>query len=586
VRVALGQFNATVGDLTGNAEKMRKMYGQALQSDVDLLAFPELAVCGYPPEDLLYKKHFLQDSRAAVEKLAADCPDTTIIVGFAESHQGNTYNSAAVLKNGRIAQIYRKGMLPNFSVFDEPRYFQPGTEPVVISLKDVTIALTICFDIWNIEWLSNFLKGAGQIQMVLNISASPFHVGKIEKRERLISECAKQFDCAVCYCNLVGGQDELVFDGRSMFADATGKVVTKARAFDEDLLIADVIPGGSLKPALSEVEGRSLGMATPQDAARLGTRPGRAVQVKPLSAAGGPAPQPTDLLDEVYQALVLGTRDYAAKNGFGKVLLGISGGIDSSVTAAIAVAALGAESVICLTMPSKFNSPETINDAQKLAKNLGVELMTVPIEPVLNQFHETLKTVPGWDNKGIAYENLQARIRGTILMSLSNQLGALVLTTGNKSEISVGYATLYGDTAGGFAVIKDVPKTMVYELAEQINKAAGRKIIPADVIARPPTAELRPDQKDTDSLPEYDLLDRIVKGYVEEDKSPQQLIESGLPQDAVHKVIRMVDRNEYKRRQSPPGVRITPKAFGKDRRLPITNRYTSRTDATYTDPKK
>ena len=310
----------------------------------------------------------------------------------------------------------------------------------------------------------------------------------------------------------------------------------------------------------------------------MGTRPERPVQVKPLSAAGGPAPQPADLLDEAYQALVLGTRDYAWKNGFKKVLLGVSGGIDSSVTAAIAVAALGAENVICLTMPSKFNSPETINDAQKLARNLGVKLMTVPIEPVLNQFHETLKTVPGWDNKGIAYENLQARIRGSILMSLSNQFGALVLTTGNKSEISVGYTTLYGDTAGGFAVIKDVPKTMVYKLAEHINKMAGRKIIPADVIARPPSAELRPDQKDTDSLPDYDLLDKIVKGYVEEDKSPQQLIESGLPHDVVNNVIRMVDRNEYKRRQSPPGVRITPKAFGKDRRLPITNRYTTCTD--------
>jgi len=570
VRVALGQFNATVGDLTGNAEKMRNMYSQALQSDVDLLAFPELAICGYPPEDLLYKKHFLHDSRSAVEKLAADCPDKTIIVGFAESHQGSTYNSAAVLQNGRVAQIYRKAMLPNFSVFDEPRYFQPGTKPVVINLKDVTIALTICFDIWNIEWLSDFLSHVGPVQMVLNISASPFHLGKIKKREEIISRCAREFNCAVSYCNLVGGQDELVFDGRSMFADSTGKLITIAKAFDEDLLIADIIPGGSLKPALSEVEGRSLGMATPQDAAR--------VQVKPLSAAGRPAPQPADLLDEIYQALVLGTRDYAWKNGFEKVLLGVSGGIDSSVTAAIAVAALGAENVICLTMPSKFNSPETINDAQKLARNLGVKLMTVPIEPVLNQFHETLKTVPGWDNKGIAYENLQARIRGSILMSLSNQFGALVLTTGNKSEISVGYTTLYGDTAGGFAVIKDVPKTMVYKLAEHINKVAGRKIIPADVIARPPSAELRPDQKDTDSLPDYDLLDKIVKGYVEEDKSPQQLIESGLPHDVVNNVIRMVDRNEYKRRQSPPGVRITPKAFGKDRRLPITNRYTPRTD--------
>ncbi len=541
VRVALGQFNAVVGDLAGNAEKMRNIYAQALRSDVDLLVFPELAVCGYPPEDLLHKKHFLEDSRLILDKLAADCPDKTIIVGFAESHQGNSYNSAAVLQAGRISKIYRKGRLPNFGVFDEQRYFQPGTEPVVIDAGGLNIAITICADIWDIEWLGNFLKDAGQIQMILNISASPFHLGKIKKRQEIVSQCAKEFNCAVSYCNLVGGQDELVFDGRSMFADSTGKLVAKARAFNEDLLIADVIPA---------IDGT--------------------VQVKPMRPA---APQPTDLLDEVYQALVLGTRDYARKNGFEKTLLGISGGIDSSVTAAIAVAALGAENVVCLTMPSKFNSPETINDAEKLAKNLGTEFLTIPIEPILERFNRSLQSVPGWDSKGIAYENLQARIRGGILMSLSNSTGSLVLTTGNKSETAVGYATLYGDTAGGFAVIKDVPKTMVYKLAEHINKIAGRQIIPADVITRAPSAELRPGQKDSDSLPDYDLLDKILKGYVEEDKSAQQLAESGLPQDVVHSVIRMVDRNEYKRRLSPPGVKITPKAFGKDRRLPITNRY-------------
>jgi len=556
VRVGLGQFDATVGDLVGNAEKMRNIYAQALRADVDLLAFPELAICGYPPEDLLFKRHFLEENGLAIEKLAIDCPNKTIVVGFAGSYQGNTYNSAAVLQNGRIAKIYRKGVLPNFSVFDEQRYFQPGNEPIVINIKGLDIALTICFDIWNIEWLSNFLKDIGQsvlrsttkdeIQMVLNISASPFHLGKINKREEIVSQCAKVFNCAVAYCNLVGGQDELVFDGRSMFADSTGKVIAKAKAFDEDLLIADVIP---------TIDG--------------------AVRVEPMRPA---AEQPANFLDEVYQALILGTRDYAWKNGFKKALLGISGGIDSSVTAAIAVAALGAENVTCLTMPSKFNSPETIKDAARLAKNLGVELLTIPIEPILGQFHESLKTAPGWDNRGIAYENLQARIRGTILMSLSNQFGSLVLTTGNKSETSVGYATLYGDTAGGFAVIKDVPKTMVYKLAEHINKIQGRKIIPADVITRPPSAELKPGQKDTDSLPDYDLLDKILKGYVEEDKSAKHLIELGLPKDVVHNVIRMVDRNEYKRRLCPPGVRITPKAFGKDRRLPITNHYSTSMD--------
>jgi len=541
VRVGLGQFDATVGDLAGNANKIRDIYAQALRAEVDLLAFPELAICGYPPEDLLFKKHFLKDNRLAVEKIAADCPEITIIVGFADNFQGDTYNSAAVLQNGKITKIYRKCLLPNFSVFDEQRYFRAGNEPAVIKVKNLNIALTICFDIWDIKRLSNFLKDVGKIHIIANISASPFHVGKIKKREEIISQCAKEFNCAVSYCNLVGGQDELVFDGRSMFADSTGKIITKARAFDEDLLIADVVISGD-----------------------------SAVQVKSMQ----PPPEvPEDMLDEIYQALILGTKDYTLKNGFKKVMLGVSGGIDSAVTAAIAVDAIGAENVVCVTMPSRFNSPETIKDAKQLAKNLDTELLTIPIETILTQYHKELKTVPGWDDKGIAYENLQARIRGIILMSLSNQFGSLVLTTGNKSETSVGYATLYGDTAGGFAVIKDVPKTIIYKLAEHINKIKGREIIPADVITRPPSAELKPNQKDTDSLPDYDLLDTILKGYVEEDKSARQLIESGLPKDVVYSVIRMVDRNEYKRRLCPPGIKITPKAFGKDRRLPITNRY-------------
>ncbi|MGB2808441.1 MAG: NAD+ synthase [Sedimentisphaerales bacterium] len=543
MRVALGQFNAIVGDLAGNAEKMRKIWAEAMESNVDLLAFPELAVCGYPPEDLLHKQHFLRDNRLIVEKLAADCPDKTTIVGFAESYRRKCYNSAAVLQTGKINKIYRKGLLVDYGVFDERRYFQPGTRPVVINIAGLNVAVTICADIWDTDWLAGLLGNTAKIQMIINMSASPFHLGKIEKRQKIISRCAKEFNCAVAYCNLVGGQDELVFDGSSCFVDSTGKLIAKGRAFAEDLIIADVIPTAD------------------------GT-----VQVKPVRPW---APQPTGVLDEVYQALVLGTRDYARKNGFEKVLLGLSGGIDSSVTAAIAVAALGPENVVGITMPSKFNSPETIADAEIMAKNLGIEFLTIPIEPILKQFDQALKKAPGWDSKGIAYENLQARIRGGILMSLSNQFGSLVLTTGNKSETAVGYATLYGDTAGGFAVIKDVPKTMVCELAEHINKTAGRQIIPADVLNRPPTAELRHDQKDADTLPDYDLLDKILKGYVEKDKSAQQLVESGLPKDVVLRVIRMVDRNEYKRRQSPPGVKITPKAFGKDRRLPITNRYNS-----------
>jgi NAD+ synthase (glutamine-hydrolysing) len=541
MRVALGQFNAVVGDLTGNADKMREFYAKAVQSDVDLLIFPELAVCGYPPEDLLHKKHFLKDCLSILEELAADCPDRTIVVGLPENYLGNNYNSAALLRDGRIKKIYRKAQLPNYGVFDERRYFQPGSRPLIIDAGGLNIAVTICADIWELDWLINSLKKKKQVQVILNISASPFYVGKIKKRQEVVSQCAKQFNSAVAYCNLVGGQDDLIFDGRSMFADSTGKIKAKAKAFNEDLLIADVTVS---------TDG--------------------AVKVKSLHTA---AAQPANRVDEIYQALVLGTKDYTIKNGFKKALLGLSGGIDSSVAAAIAVAALGKENVIGLTMPSKFNSSETIGDAQKLAENLGIEFLTVPIEPILQQFDNALQVVQGWKSEGIAYENLQARIRGSILMSLSNQFGSLVMTTGNKSETAVGYATLYGDTAGGFAVIKDVLKTMVYKLAEHINKVSERQIIPSDVITRPPSAELKPDQKDSDSLPDYDLLDKILKGYIEKNKSAKQLIESGLSRDEVLRVIRMVDFNEYKRRQSPPGVKITPKAFGKDRRLPITNRY-------------
>jgi len=540
MRVGLGQFNAVVGDLAGNAQKMRGIYAQALTEDVDLLVFPEMAVCGYPPEDLLHKKHFLTDTRLTIEKFAANCPEKTIIAGFPESHQDTIYNAAAILQKGRISKIYRKGLLPNTGVFDEPRYFASGNEAVVINIGNINIAVTICADIWDIKWLAGFLKDVSPLQMIVNISASPYHMGKTEQRQSVLTECAQKLHCAISYCNLVGGQDELIFDGRSMFADSTGKIITQARAFEEDLLIADISADNG------------------------------AVQITP---AQPPAPQPSNHLDEVYQALVLGTRDYAQKNGFKKVLLGLSGGVDSSVVAAIAVAALGAENVTGVTMPSKFNSPATIHDAGKLAKNLGIEFLTIPIEASLKKFNQSLKLVPGWNEKGTAYENLQARIRGTILMSLSNQFGSLVLTSGNKSETAVGYATLYGDTAGGFAVIKDVPKTLVYKLAKYINKINNQQVIPADVLNRPPSAELRPNQKDSDSLPDYDLLDNILKSYVEEDKSAKQLIETGLDRDTVYRVIAMVDRNEYKRRQSPPGIKITPKAFGKDRRLPITNRY-------------
>ena len=546
MRAALGQFNPCVGDIAGNVEKMRAMYAEAAGLGADVLIFPEMCVCGYPPEDLLLKKHFLDDNRSAVEQLATDCPKMTIITGFAEADNRKSFNSLAVLGGGRIQKVYRKCVLPNYGVFDEQRYFQPGNEPVVIDVEGVNVVLTICEDIWQLERLDEFLKDTGCKDVIVNISASPFHVGKMGQRRDVLARCSKHFNCAVAYCNLVGGQDEIVFDGRSMLLDSQGTIISEAKAFTEDLIIADITLAGDERV---EIKG-----------------------IKPPEPYTGKTMDP---IAEVYYALVLGTSDYVAKNGFQKVIIGLSGGIDSSVVAAIASDALGAENVVGITMPSKFNTPETIGDAQKLADNLGITFSAVPIGDVLEKFNETLGVVSGWDDSGIAYENLQARIRGTMLMSLSNQFGYLVLTTGNKSETAVGYATLYGDTAGGFAVIKDVPKTMVYELADFVNKKHQRQIIPVSVIERPPSAELRADQADTDSLPDYDLLDEILKGYIELDKSGRELADVGLAEDIVNRVVRMVDRNEYKRRQSPPGIKITPKAFGKDRRMPITNRYTT-----------
>ena len=540
MRVALAQINSVVGDLEGNAARIEQFYRRAVQAGADIVVYPELCLCGYPPEDLLHKRHFLEDNLSALKALAKNCTGPVAVVGFAELAADTCYNSAAVIQAGEIPQIYRKGLLPNYGVFDESRYFATGNQPVTLPVADLKTVVTICRDIWDVDWLKSFLAQVRPFAIIVNLSSSPFHVGKIKIRQTVVSDCAISFGCAICYCNLVGGQDELVFDGRSMIADSSGRIRAKAKAFEEDLLLADI--------ELADEQ----------------------VNVSPV---GAPAPQVSDPVEEVYQALVLGTRDYVRKNGFARVLLGLSGGIDSSVVAAIAAAALGKENVTGITMPSRFNVKQTKSDAAKLAKNLGIEFLTIPIEKTLEQFDKTLATAKGWNNEGIAYENLQARIRGSVLMSLSNQSGALVLTTGNKSETAVGYSTLYGDTAGGFAVIKDVPKTLVYKLAKYINAKAGKQIIPQTVIERPPTAELRAGQKDSDSLPDYDLLDRILEGYVEQDLSARQLIESGLPKEEVLRTVEMVDRNEYKRRQSPPGIKITPKAFGKDRRLPITNQY-------------
>jgi NAD+ synthase (glutamine-hydrolysing) len=403
--------------------------------------------------------------------------------------------------------------------------------------------LTICEDIWNLDWLTRFLKPC-RFDGIINISASPFHSGKSNQRQAIVGQCAARFQKPVFYCNLIGGQDELVFDGRSLIADQTGAVIASGKAFENDIVYADIT-----------IQNQSVLVSLPPSAESL------------------PVKEELEPLAEVYQALVLGTRDYVRKNGFSKAMLGLSGGIDSALTAVIAADALGAEHVLGITMPSRFNSTQTQDDARKLAENLGIHFYSLPIESILKEFSTVLSAVPGWNEQGLAYENLQARIRGCLMMSLSNQLGYMVLTTGNKSETAVGYCTLYGDTAGGFAVIKDVPKTLVYQLSEYVNRMAGKERIPQSTIDRVPTAELRANQKDSDSLPEYDILDVILQGYIEREKSPSELIAEGFPPRTVERVFRLVDLAEYKRRQCPPGVKITPRAFGKDRRMPITNRY-------------
>ena len=504
MRIALVQPNVSVGDIKGNIKKMREFYAKAMEFSPDVIIYPELSVSGYPPEDLVLKNHFVQNNVEAVEQFAKDCAkEITVLAGFPETNQRGFFNSMAVIQASQIKQIYRKRILPNYGVFDERRYFRPGAESLTVNVKGLTMVLTICEDIWRPEWLDVFLRDFQRKDIIVNISASPYHTGKLDQRKTLLSYCSKYFDCALAYCNLVGGQDELVFDGRSMFLDSSGDVISQAKAFHEDILVADFELG-------------------------VGKKGARKISVNPLKVSPEHFPvKSLDPIAEIYDALVLGTRDYVLKNKFQKVLIGLSGGIDSALTAAIAVDALGAQNVVGITMPSKFNSAETISDAEIVAKNLNMEFHTIQISAILEQFNNTLTSMQGWTDAGVAYENLQARIRGTILMSLSNQFCYMVLTTGNKSETAVGYSTLYGDTAGGFAVIKDVPKTVVYQLAEYFNKKNKKEIIPVSVIKRVPTAELRLNQKDTDTLPDYEILDKIIKMYIEEDLPAEKIISEG-----------------------------------------------------------
>jgi len=564
MRVGAAQLNLVVGDLEGNAARILDTYERAEDAGCDLVAFPELAITGYPPEDLLLRPAFVEQAGEALEKVAARTGHAAAVVGFPQPDR-DLYNAAAVCAHGRVLGVYRKHLLPNYAVFDEERYFEPwpGDGPLFV-IGGVRVAISICEDAWSPSG-PILTQAAAGAELIVNINASPFHAGRLRERETMLATRAADAGVPLLYLNTVGGQDELVFDGASMMFDADGRLVARARQFTEELMVLDIDVRSSLRRRALDPRGRT----------RAGALPEVAVSEAQL---GEPADEPTlapvlDPVHEVYEALVLGTRDYVRKNRFTDVVIGLSGGIDSSLVASVAVDALGADHVVGVMMPSRFSSEGSVGDSEQLAANLGIRTLTIPIEPAHDAFLSMLDEPFAETEPGLAEENIQARIRGVILMALSNKFGWLVLTTGNKSEMAVGYATLYGDMAGGFAVIKDVPKTLVYALCRDRNERAGRPLIPTEVIDKPPSAELRPEQLDSDSLPPYDELDPIVEGYVEDDKSVAELETEGHDGDTVRRVACLIDRNEYKRRQAPPGVRVSPKAFGKDRRLPITNRW-------------
>jgi NAD+ synthase (glutamine-hydrolysing) len=563
VRLALAQINVVVGDLPGNRERIVARIDAARRARADLVVFPELAVTGYPPEDLLLRPAFVRAARETLDEVAAACTGITALVGC-PLFDGDLYNACAVCGEGRVLDVYHKQFLPNYGVFDEHRYFAEGRKLLLLRFGDVLVGPTICEDVWQPGPPATDLALAGA-ELVVNLSASPFHVGKAEDREEMLVTRARDNSCYVAFCNLVGGQDELVFDGHSVVLDDEGEVIARAPGFEEALLVVDVDPAEAMGRRLRDVRRRELGRtrAGPPSVTTLerASPQAQADELRPPPAAfeGG--------LEQMRRALVTGLHDYVEKNGFEQVVLGISGGIDSALTAAICAEALGAERVHTVSMPSRFSSPGTRDDAREVSATLGVDFRELSIEPAVEAFHSMLGCLDG-----LAAENLQARIRGTLLMALSNTHGWLVVSTGNKSELAVGYVTLYGDMVGGFALLKDVFKTDVFRLARHINERAGCELIPSTTIERPPTAELRADQRDDQSLPPYELLDEVLEAYVELDRSREELLEE-FDRDTVERALALVDRAEYKRRQAPPGVKLRPRAFGRDWRPPITSRW-------------
>ncbi len=569
-RIGLAQINATVGDLEGNVAKIRAGLEQARALGCGLVAFPELAVTGYPPEDLLFKSAFIEANLRAMADLARATTGLTAVVGFVDKRD-DIFNAAAVLHDGRPAGVYHKQYLPNYGVFDENRYFQAGTEAPVFALGETSFAVNICEDIWYPTGPTTRQALAGA-ELVVTINASPYHAGKGHQRERMIATRAADDVVCLAFVNMVGGQDELVFDGGSLIVNERGEPVARGRQFAEDFVVADLDLDAVFHARLHDSR-RRKDKQQAVESVRVGLP---ALVRRPTPELPARAVVPLAPIDEVYEALVLGTRDYVRKNGFTRVVIGLSGGIDSSLVAAIAVEALGKDNVTGVTMPSPYSSSGTRGDARRLARNLGIDFLTLPITPVFKAFKRTLAAPFQGLKEDVAEENIQARIRGTLLMALSNKFGWLVLTTGNKSEIAVGYSTLYGDMAGGFAVIKDVPKTLVYEVSRHVNTRADRAVIPQSVFDRAPSAELRPDQTDQDTLPPYAELDAILQAYVEQDRSIADLTSRGFSEETARRVVRMVDVNEYKRRQGPIGVKITSRAFGRDWRLPIVNRFRER----------